>query len=228
MTSCFEDNEAIKTYIRLRNVLKMMHQELMHRLPQKAIMECAKKLGLAKGKVLVFSNPDETSVLIDYCLYCHRTGGKTVIDRYAEKKPPPSQSDEKTVLVAMSASYFSVFMIRQAYKSRGVLLYDFYKKRDVLLMDIGLGDSGVSDLALAGRVLPFSGYHMTAGAFLPLFEPPVIEAVAPIMERWRLDHPDMDKTWLSPGLEASFSAQIIRAALRTGALGNVNYSDVTG
>lgn len=226
MGSYFGDDEGIGAYVRLRNVLKMMNKELTHRLPKKAIMECAKKLGLAKGKVLVFNNPDETSVLVDYCIHCFRSGGKTVIDRYAEESPPPSQSDERTVLDAMIASYFSVFVVRRAYKGRGVLLYDFFKKNEALLMDIGLGGSAVSDMALAGRILPFANFHMSTGALLPLIEPPVIEAVAPIMEKWSLHHPDMDRARLSPGLEAGFSAQIIRAALRAGALESAGYSDV--
>ncbi|MDR3567305.1 MAG: hypothetical protein P4L43_04680 [Syntrophobacteraceae bacterium] len=228
MASYFEGNEAIGEYIRLRNVLKMINRELMNRLPQKTIMECAKKLGLAKSKILVFNNPNETSVLIDYCIYCFRTGGKTVIERHAGERPPPTQADERTVLAAMVASYFSVFMVRRVYKGRGVLLYDFFKKHEVILMDIGLGDSAVLDMAFAGRILPFADFHMSAGAFLPLFELPVIEVVAPIMEKWRLSHPNMHSTWLSPGLEVSFSAQIIRAALRAGALDSANYSDIPG
>ena len=41
------------------------------------------------------------------------------------------------------------------------------------------------------------------------FEKPVSGAVAPIIEKWRLQHPEMGLTKLSPGLVAGFSAQVI-------------------
>jgi hypothetical protein len=226
MVSSSESDELLRTYRRLRNLLTDMNKDFIRRLPKNSLMECAKKLGLTKGKVMVFNSPDETSILFDYCLFNSRTGGKTVFERYVEQTPPPPQSDEMTVLRAIRDSYFSVFQIRQVYRGRGVLLHDFFKKDDVLLMDIGLGDTGHVDMAMAGRILPFDGFHMSTGALLPLWEEPVVEAVAPVMDNWLLHHPDMGRTRLSPALEANFSAQLIRAALRGGALESANYLDV--
>lgn len=221
-----EDDDLLSAYKRLRNVLTTMNREFFRRLPKNSLHECAKKLGLAKGKVLVFKDPNETAALFDYCLYNFRTGGKSVIERYAEQTPPPHRSDEMTVLRAMIDSFFSVFQVRQVYKGRGVLLYNFFKKDEVFLMDIGLGDSAIVEMPFAGRILRFAGFHMSAGALLPLYEEPVSEAVAPVMDKWLLHHPDMGRTKLSPALEANFSAQFIRAALRAGALGTVNYADI--
>jgi hypothetical protein len=222
-----EDSETLGMYTRLRQVLKKLNSELMQSLSRSSILESAKKLGLAEGNVLVFDNPEETSVLFDYCLYCSRMGGKTVSERYIERTPPLPQSDEMVVLRAMIDSFYSVFQVGQVYKGRGVSLYDFFRKNDVFLVDIGLSDTAVSDMPFAGGILPFADFHISAGALLPLFEKPVIEAVAPIMEKWRLHHPDMDRGKLSPGLEGSFSAQLIRAALRTGALENARYTGIT-
>ena len=228
MTSYFENNGAVEEYTRLRKLLKEMNMGLFDRLPRKAIMECAKKLGLVEGKTLVFNDESETSVLMDYCIYCFRMGGKSVIELYAKENPPPPDSDEKRALAAMIGSYFSIFRVSRAYQGEGVLLRDFLKKQDVFMMDINLGNSAVPDMAFAGRILPYPDYYISAGAMLPLFEEPVVDAVSPIMEKWLSHYPDMDKTWLSPRLEANFSAQIIRAALRAGAIGNARYADITG
>lgn len=60
-------------------------KRLSQLLPRAPLMECAKKLGMAHGKVLPLKSPNAMSVLIDYCLYCHCVKGKTVVERFAEK-----------------------------------------------------------------------------------------------------------------------------------------------
>jgi len=219
-----KDNELLDTYKRLRNLQKALNGQFVDQLSKKSVLECAKKLGLAKGKVMIFDSPDELPALMDFCLYNSRMGGKNVIERYAQQTPPPPESDEMKVLQAMLDSYFSVFMVEQVYAGRGVLLSSFGEEK-VFLMDLGLGDTAVTGMSMAGRVLPFPDFHMSAGAFLPLYEEPVSKAVFPILEKWVLHHPDMGRTKLSPGLSASFSAEVIRASLRAGALKSVKYSD---
>lgn len=182
---------------------------------KKQLLECAKKLGLAKGKVMVFDSSDEIPVLMDFCQYNSRMGGKNVIELYAQRTPPLPESDEMQVLQAMLDSHFSVFMVEKVYVGRGVLLSSFGQE-EVFLMDLGLSDTAVSGMSMAGRVLPFPNFYMSAGAMLPLYEEPVNKTVLPILEKWLLHHPDMGRTKLSPGLSASFSAEVIRVALKAG------------
>ncbi len=221
-----ENHRMVDEYVRLRKVLKTITEECLHLLPKASFLECAGKLGMARGKVMVVNDPDAMPLLVEYCLYCFRMGGKTLVERYVEKTRPSPQSDEMAVCRAMMDSVFSVFQIRQVYKGRGVLLHDLFKENEVLLMDLGLGDTAVSETVLVGRILPLADFHMSAGTLLPLVEEPVVGAVYPILEKWRLQHPEMGLTRLSPGLEAAFSAQIIRAALKAGVLDNVRYSEV--
>lgn len=219
-----KDDEILDTYKRLRNVQKALNGRFVSQLPKSTLLECAKKLGLAKGKVMIFDSQDELPALMDFCLYNSRSGGKNMIERYALQTPPLPESDEKQVLQAMLDSHFSVFMVEKVYTGKGVSLSSFGQE-EIFLMDLGLGDSAVTGMSMAGRVLPFRDFHMTAGAFLPLYEEPVNKAVIPILEKWLLHHPDMGRTKLSPGLAAIFSAEVIRAALRAGALKSVKYSD---
>lgn len=221
-----EDDELLRTYKRIRAVQQAMNADLTSRLPKNVILESAKRLGLTRGKVLIFNSVHESSVLFDYCLYSVRTGGKTAVEWYAAKTPPPPDSDEMTVLRAMLDSYFFIFVVRRVYKGRGVLLYNFRKDEELLLIDIGFGESAVPDMVFAGRILPFRDFHMSAGAFLPLYDEPVSNAVMPVVDRWLQDHPEWGRTKLSPGLEANVSAQIIRAALKAGAMDAVEYSDI--
>ncbi|MFZ2447575.1 MAG: hypothetical protein WAW37_14565 [Syntrophobacteraceae bacterium] len=219
------DDDLLTTYKRLRNVHKTLNGQFASQLSKKSLLECAKKLGLAKSKVMIFDSPDEVDVLMDFCLYNSRKGGKTIIELYAQQTPPLPESDEMQVLQAMLDSHFSVFMVERVYTRRGVLLSSFGQEK-VFLMDLGLGDTAVSGMSMAGRVLPFPDFHMSAGALLPLYEESVSKAVFPILEKWLLHHPDIGSTKLSPGLSATFSAEVIRAALRAGALESAKYSDI--
>lgn len=222
---CSKDDELIETYKRLRNVQKALNEQFLRQIPKKQLLECAKKLGLAKGKVMVFDSPDEIPVLVDFCQYNSRMGGKNAIELYVQRTPPLPESDEMQVLQAMLDSHFSVFMVEKVYVGRGVLLSSFGQE-EVFLMDLGLSDTAVSGMSMAGRVLPFPNFYMSAGALLPLYEEPVNKAVLPILEKWLLHYPDMGRTKLSPRLSASFSAEVIRVALRAGALKSVEYADI--
>ena len=93
-----KDDELLDTYKRLRNLQKALTGQLVDQLSKKSVLECAKKLGLAKGKVMIFDSPDELPALMDFCLYNYRMGGKNVIERYAQQTSPPPESDEMKVL----------------------------------------------------------------------------------------------------------------------------------
>lgn len=222
-----EDEELLRTYKRIRNVQKALNADLVSRLPKNTVLESAKRLGLTRGKAMIFNSVHESTVLFDYCLYSARTGGKTPVEWYAAKTPPPPDSDEMTVFRAMLDSYFFIFTVRRVYKGRGISLYNLQKDKEILLMDIGFGETAVPNMLLAGRILSFQDFHMSAGAFLPLSDKPVMDAVMPIVDKWLLDHPEWGRTKPSPGLEANVSAQIIRAALRAGAMDSVEYQEMT-
>jgi hypothetical protein len=222
-----KDDELLETYKRLRNIQKALNELLLKHVSKKSLFECAKKLGLARGKVLVFDSPVEISVLEDYCLYSARMGGKNAIELYMERTPPPPESDEMRILQAMLDSHFSIFMVEKVYAGRGVSLSSFGEE-EVLLMDVGLGDSAVPGVSLAGRVLPFPNFCMFTGVALPVYDEPVNRAVLPVLEKWLINHPDVGRAKFSAGLSASFSAEVIRVALRAGALKSVKHADIEG
>jgi hypothetical protein len=220
-----KEDELLNRYKQLRERGRALNHLLVEQLPKAAIHECAKKLGLLKGATLVLGNEDELSVLFDYCLYTHRRGGKNVIDRYLETSPPPATSDEMLLLKAMSNSYYSLFLVEDVQTGKGATLRDLLRDKTLFLMDIGMGQSAVPGLMFAGRVLPLADFHMSSGAVIPLQGEGVRQEVMLILKKF-LQHKKEGDVLFSPGQEAAFSAQIIRALLRAGALDTLMYRDI--
>jgi hypothetical protein len=187
-------------------------------------MECAKKLGLQKGRSWVLDNEQARAVLFDYCLYTYTRGGKTVIEKCVESDPWGETSDEKAVLIAMVKAHYSVFLVEQIEKGAGATLFDLLRHERLRLVDIGIGSTAVRGMFFAGRLLPMGEFWITSGAFLPLTPHLVKRIVIPALDKFCWDARAEDAVVFSPAQEAAFSGQIIRAALKAGVLERIRYA----
>ncbi|MFC1835413.1 hypothetical protein ACFL2Q_11870 [Thermodesulfobacteriota bacterium] len=221
--SYFQNRKALAQYKRLRNAGRHLNEVLVERLPDASVLDCAKKLGLLKAGSLVLNSEQEMPILLDYCLYADRRDGKTVIERYSVRNPPPDASDEMILLQAMKNSHYSVFEAKSIHLRQGATLLDMLRDEEFLLMDVGIGSTGRSGMFFAGRVLPLEQYFLTSGALIPLSADFFMREVMPALKKyWPSTQPEQPIV-LSPTQEAAFSAQIIRAALRKGQVEMVAY-----
>lgn len=216
------DDELLNRYQRLRETGRNLNHRLVKQLPKAALSECGKKLGILKGKTLVFGDEHELSVLFDYCLYNYRRNGKSVIDRHLELSPPPAISDERLLVEAMSHSYYSLFLVEDIQTDKGATLRDLLCDETLCLIDIGIGQSARPGMILAGRVLPLADFHMTSGALIPVQGQEMRRQVMLIVQKF-LKNKKAGEVLFSPSHEAAFSAQIIRTLLRAGALDTTVY-----
>jgi hypothetical protein len=127
-----------------------------------------RKLGILKGDTFVLGDEDEMSILADYCIYEHRENGQTAVSRYLAESPPASDTDEYTVLKAMSQSFYTLVRIAEVLPGVGVLADDLFSDRRYPIIDMGLGSSAVKGSVLATRLIPFADFVMTSGAALPV------------------------------------------------------------
>jgi hypothetical protein len=187
-------------------------------LPNAAITECGKKLGLYRQGTMVFRDQDEVPVLYDYALNHFRRGGKNAFERYRLLSPPQG-SIESEVLEATLSAYYSVFMVTERHDGSGVTLHDVLRDVPILVMDIGLGQTAPPGQFIAGHMLPMAEFRMFSGAAIPLSESLFENIVAPILRKFLKHAKDEASGRLfSPSQEAAFAAQVIRAALQAGAL----------
>ncbi len=225
LVSFSQDQQALAEYKSLRAKSRHLNSTLTKLLPKSAIMDGAKRLGLRKGKLLTFGEEDEISILLDYCLYSFRRGGKTIIERYLENTPLREKSEEMILLQAMVRSFYSTFVVKSIHKGRGVTLLDLLRDATLFLMDVGIGSTANRGMLLAGRVLPLTGYCMTSGAFLPLDHDLAEEVVKSIPERYLERENDQGRLIMGYRDEAVLSARIIRKALKRGAMEAMAYME---
>ncbi|MHC1743330.1 MAG: hypothetical protein AB9873_09905 [Syntrophobacteraceae bacterium] len=216
----FEDEVVMERYRHIRRVSFELNETLVRRIPKQALRDCAKQLGMLSGKTLVFQNPNEAALLFDYCLYSYRPGGKSIMELHLTQSRPEPESDEMALLRSMMMSRFSLFSIEEVFKGIGVVLVDRLRQEKLFLLDVGMGNSGVRDLPLAGRIIPIGDLYMSTGVLLPILGK-LLDAMDPILERLEQSNPHGGTLLSTPGKEAAFAAQVIRAAVRTGALNNV-------
>jgi len=214
-----QETDSINRYQQLREKGQHLNTELINTLSKSVMIASGKKLGVVKGKAFQLGSEDELSIVFDYCLYSHRQGGNNAIERYLQNSPPPEDSDEMLLLTAMTQSFYSVFSVEEVHEGQGITVRDIVTDKSFFLMDIGLGNQAMSKLLLAGRILPLMDFNMSSGAIIPLLNKGLIEEIFGIIEKF-LEHKknQTGNAIFSPTHEAAFSAQVIRAALRDGAL----------
>jgi hypothetical protein len=206
-------------YLRLRQIGLALNHKLVATLSTEVLHEGARRLGILQGSTFVFDSEDETSVLMDYCIYNVRSGGKNAVERYLATSPPPADSDEMMLLEAKQSAYYSIVKITGMERGVGVSVDDVLRGETGFLFDVGFSKSAKVGLLIAGRVIPCGDFLMTGGASLPLSS-----AARNRGMEWlqRLGH-QTDTARLAPEQEADLAALTIRACLKSGASSAIEY-----
>ena len=208
--------EFLPRYLQLRQVSGNLHNHLMEALPTGSHKEGAAALGLLRGGVIVFGSEHEMAILVDYCIYDLRNNGVNTVERYVETSPPPTGSDEWTVLQACRKARYSLFEIESCEKKVGVWLRDLLTNEPLFVMDVGMSQNDMIGLVLAMRVVTVEGISMTTGASLPLgvLQP---ENRAKFVADFRAMFPRVDLANMSPAEMSAVAKSLIRIALQSGA-----------
>ena len=128
-------------YRRMREVRFRLNNLLVKTIPKKTLEECGRILGFFRKGVLFFESEDETSVLMDYCLYYPRPDGRNLVAKYLEKSPPPAGSDEMVALQEMTHAYYSLFQVIGVERGVGVGVRDLLRGETGFIVDVGFGDT---------------------------------------------------------------------------------------
>jgi hypothetical protein len=207
-------------YQRIRRIGVNLSHKLVSTLSKEALNEGGRRLGILRQGVLVFGSEEETSVLMDYCIYNVYSNGRNAVQRYLAESPPPAGSDEMTVLQAYLKAYYSLVEVTAVERGVGVAVRDCLRGDTGFLVDVGFGSSRSKDLLVAGRIIPVQGFLMTGGASLPVVGK-AGEMIAQKLER--MDR-GTDFTRLTPHEEADLAALMIRSCLESGASERIAYA----
>jgi hypothetical protein len=173
-------DELLARYLHLREISKGLHEEVLNSVSSDALLNCARRLGLAQGKTLLLEDMDEMYYVYDLAIYTAPADRSRAIDRYARSAKFDAQSDERLMLEAMRASQFAILLIEQRHDVVGLIATDILRNSSVWLLDVGLESSMDDGELIATRLLTPGPFSMTAGVNIP-FEIEMLEPVCALL-----------------------------------------------
>ncbi len=227
---CFRRNDAstniadragiVTRYKHLRAVGQTLNHKLVQRLSKDVLHEGGKKLGILQRGTLVFNSEDETSVLMDYCIYDVYRNGRNAVEQYLVDSAPAPESDEMVCLRAMQKAVYSLFVVESVMRGFGVSVRDLLSNESIVIVDMGFGSTAKPGLIFASRLLFHEGFSMTGGAALPI-------GVVP--EDQRQPVTQMLVKAATPDDDGHFDpAPLIRACLKHDCSSHVQYQEPSG
>ena len=212
-------DQILEHYRHRRAISIGHHSGAMAFVSKQAVLEHAKRLGLATGGMLVAESEAEMTLVFDLALYTAKEGRSRALDRYARATPLPPGSDAGRVLEAMRHARFSVWHIKQRHEAAGLIIADVLRESDVWLMDEQLEASAPEGLSFAGRLCEPDRFAMSCGVVVPVYRE-LMDEIARDILAWRRGDPER------VAQDPRFALAIYRAAIDSGIL-NCKNMDLT-
>jgi hypothetical protein len=213
--------ERLRQYRHFRAINKRQQSEAMDCVSHTTVLDCARRLGLARGRMLLLDNPDEINLVFDLVVHAGISGRSRAIDRYADKNPPLPGSDDAFMLAAARKAKFCIWTVERRHDIIGLHVVDItHDKQEFWLIDESLEASCPIGSVFAGRLIDVGEYVMTCGAVAPIDEFVMAEALI------------LSKSWLTSkepdaSQDPRFAMAIFRGVLRSGLLDGVRFIDPT-
>jgi len=173
---------VLARYLYLREISKRLHDGVLKSISGDALLNQARRLGLAQGKTLLLDHMDEMYYVYDLAVYTAPPDRSRAIDRYAKSARFEAQSDERLMLNAMRRAQFAILLIEQRHDAVGLIATDILRNSKVWLLDVGLESSMEDGELIATRLLTPGPFSMTAGVNVP-FEIEMLKSVCMLLPR---------------------------------------------
>jgi hypothetical protein len=186
-----------------------------------AVLDHARRLGLARGKTLVLDSMDELTLAFDLAIYTAPAGRSRAIDRYANSAHLPPGCEEAVTLEAMRDARFAVLVAQRRRPSAGLIVTDLFREIDLWLVDEGLEASLPDGAAFATRYYAPGPFVMTAGVVVPIDHGALMRAIASAPHLMRKSPADVVQ-------DRRFAEVVYRTAIEDGTMETVSYRDPNG
>jgi len=214
-------DEVLARYRRLREISKHHHDLALESLPPGSILQHARRLGLAIGRMLVLDDMDELTYAYDLAIYTASPGRSRAIDRYARSARPAPGSDEALMLEAMCRARFVIARVERRHPAAGLIVLDTARNTELWLMDEGLESSLPVGCGLATRLYTPETFSMTAGVFVPLDNDLLLDVFHEV--------PQVRRKGPEEGVnDRRFAEALYRLALADGIMERMAYRDPGG
>jgi hypothetical protein len=144
-------DEALARYRHLRQISRGHNSAMMELLSIGAILQQARRLGLADGRAFVLDRMDDMSYVWDLVIHTAPPGRSRAIDRYARSARLAPGSDEAIVLDAMCKARFAVIAVKDRHPVAGLIVTDLFRGAELWIVDEGLEMSLAPGATIATR-----------------------------------------------------------------------------
>jgi hypothetical protein len=208
----------LQRYRHLRAINKQQQSAALSSVSETTLLDCARRLGLARGRTITLGSEDEMNLVYDLVVHAGLGGRSSAIARYAAKMQPPPGSDEEKMLAAIRSARFAVLDLERRDETVGLHVRDIASNEMHWLIDEGLEASAALGHIFASRLMAVDDFAMTCGVVVPLNERVLIEAsrsMPHVASRSRIELMQ----------DPRFATGLYRAALNVGAMEGVRFVD---
>ncbi|MPZ33551.1 MAG: hypothetical protein GEV13_21585 [Rhodospirillales bacterium] len=207
-------------YRRLREIGRRHNSAMQRVISQEAVLQHARRLGLARGRTFFLDSIDELSYAFDLAIHTAPAGRSRAIDRYAELASATSGSDEMLMLDEMRAAHFSLLRIERRHEVAGLVATDLCRHTERWLIDVGLESSIPDGSIMATRLYTPERFSMTAGVNVPLDAMTMMTLIAELPQHMQ------DKPLEAIVDDRRFAETVYRIVLASGLAERVEYQDL--
>ena len=210
--------EVLARYRHLRQISRRHNSRAADLAPKEALLNHARRLGLADGRTFVVDSMDELTLALDLVVYTASVDRSRAIDRYARAARFAPGSDEARVIDAMCNARFGVLVVERRHEAAGLIVTDLYRESEFWLVDEGWEASLPDGTAVATRYYKPDRFYITAGVAVPVSEDLLARALAstPFLLRKPPDKALGDRR---------FAEAVYRAAIFEGVTQRMRYQD---
>jgi hypothetical protein len=213
-------DDILDRYLRLREISKRLHEEVLNCISRERLLDHARRLGLARGKTLLLDDMQEMYYVYDLAVYTAPADRSRAIDRYAKSAKFDVQSDERLMLDAMRASQFAILLIERRHDTVGLIATDILRNSKVWLLDVGLESSMDDGVLIATRLLTPGKFSMTAGVNVP-FEIEMLEPICMLLPQ-RMGNGKLSRI----AEDRRFAEAVYKVGLANGVMDRMTYLDL--
>jgi hypothetical protein len=204
-------DEALARYRHLRQISRGHNSAMMELLSIGAILQQARRLGLADGRAFVLDRMDDMSYVWDLVIHTAPPGRSRAIDRYARSARLAPGSDEAIVLDAMCKARFAVIAVKDRHPVAGLIVTDLFRGAELWIVDEGLEMSLAPGATIATRYFAPDRFAMAAGVIMPFNRDLLADVVASVPQVAR-----------RPPVEAIDDRRLAEAIYREGIAAGLN------
>ena len=209
--------QVLCRYRHLRAVGMRHHSAALPFLARAAVLEHARRLGLAVGELLIADTKEELTLVFDLAIHTAKQGRSRAIDRYAKIAQLSPATDELLILDAMRHARFSIWRVERRHDVAGLIVTDALRRTDAWLVDEGLEASAENGMCFASRLCDTDTFAITCGVVVPVNGAIVEDALIDALACRRADPERV-------GDDPRFATAIYRAALDYGIMESVAFN----